>query len=136
MRGEAGSLLQRARSAIVHGQSLYFSFRPCSPPCPSPVVTMATGAVCAAAATTVAEQKRALRSRIRKELKALSFAQRCQEDLEIQKNILDSSWFKPSKSLCAYVSCESLREVDTSQILAEVLKDKDPSKEKAFCPSD
>ncbi|XP_024313556.1 5-formyltetrahydrofolate cyclo-ligase, mitochondrial isoform X3 [Brachypodium distachyon] len=42
-------------------------------------------------------------------------------DLAIQSNILNSSWFKASKRLCAYISCAQLREVDTSKILAEVL---------------
>lgn len=42
-------------------------------------------------------------------------------DLAIQDNILNSSWFKASKRLCAYISCAQLREVDTSKIIAEVL---------------
>lgn len=42
-------------------------------------------------------------------------------DLAIQTTILDSSWFKASKRLCAYISCQQLREVDTSKILAECL---------------
>jgi hypothetical protein len=42
-------------------------------------------------------------------------------DLAIQSTILNSSWFKASKRLCAYISCYRLREVDTSKILAEVL---------------
>jgi 5-formyltetrahydrofolate cyclo-ligase len=42
-------------------------------------------------------------------------------DLAIQTTILNSSWFKASKRLCAYISCYQLREVDTSKILAECL---------------
>ncbi|XP_066342955.1 5-formyltetrahydrofolate cyclo-ligase, mitochondrial-like [Miscanthus floridulus] len=39
------------------------------------------------------------------------------EDLAIQTTILDSAWFKASKRLCAYISYQQLREVDTSKIL-------------------
>uniref|UniRef100_A0ACD5UL12 Uncharacterized protein n=1 Tax=Avena sativa TaxID=4498 RepID=A0ACD5UL12_AVESA len=69
----------------------------------------------------VADQKRAVRSDVRRALKALSPDQRASEDLAIQSNILNSSWFKASKRLCAYISCAQLREVDTAKILKEVL---------------
>ncbi|XP_064961945.1 5-formyltetrahydrofolate cyclo-ligase, mitochondrial isoform X3 [Musa acuminata AAA Group] len=72
--------------------------------------------------TAALQQKRALRSRIRKALKEFSPAQRAQEDVEIQNFVLNSSWFKSCKGLCAYISCKSLREVDTSRIIADVLK--------------
>ncbi|KAK3125504.1 hypothetical protein QOZ80_7BG0605840 [Eleusine coracana subsp. coracana] len=75
----------------------------------------------AAAAQAVADKKRALRTEVRKALKALSSDKRASEDLAIQNTILNSSWFKASKRLCAYISCHQLREVDTSKILAEVL---------------
>lgn len=47
----------------------------------------------------------------------------CFSDITIQNIVLDSSWFKSSSRLCAYISCEALREVDTSKILSEVLKE-------------
>ncbi|XP_065002770.1 5-formyltetrahydrofolate cyclo-ligase, mitochondrial-like isoform X1 [Musa acuminata AAA Group] len=72
--------------------------------------------------TAALQQKRALRSRIRKALKEFSPAQRALEDVEIQNFVLNSSWFKSCKGLCAYISCKSLREVDTSRIIADVLK--------------
>lgn len=74
-----------------------------------------------AAQQAVADQKRAVRSDVRRALKALSPDQRASEDLAIQNNILNSSWFKASKRLCAYISCAQLREVDTSKIIAEAL---------------
>lgn len=49
----------------------------------------------------------------------------CFSDITIQNIVLDSSWFKSSSRLCAYISCETLREVDTSRILLEVLKEQD-----------
>ncbi|TVU38217.1 hypothetical protein EJB05_11574 [Eragrostis curvula] len=73
------------------------------------------------AAQAVADQKRALRAEVRRALKALSPDQRASEDLAIQSTILNSSWFKESKRLCAYISCYQLREVDTSKIVAEIL---------------
>ncbi|KAF8664248.1 hypothetical protein HU200_054790 [Digitaria exilis] len=82
---------------------------------------VAAAAMSTAAEQAVADQKRALRTEVRKALKALSPDQRASEDLAIQTTILESSWFKESKRLCAYISCRQLREVDTSKILAECL---------------
>ncbi|KAA8533059.1 hypothetical protein F0562_033408 [Nyssa sinensis] len=74
------------------------------------------------------QKKRSLRSKIRKELKNMTPIQRSQEgisrsgsDNAIQSIVLEAPWFKSSKSLCAYVSCDALREVDTSKILSEIL---------------
>ncbi|XP_043687062.1 5-formyltetrahydrofolate cyclo-ligase, mitochondrial isoform X3 [Telopea speciosissima] len=69
----------------------------------------------------IAKQKKALRSNVRKELKLMTRAQRSLEDIAIQDIVLEASWFKSSKSLCAYVSCDSLREVNTSKILSAIL---------------
>ncbi|XP_018832653.2 5-formyltetrahydrofolate cyclo-ligase, mitochondrial-like [Juglans regia] len=70
---------------------------------------------------SVYKQKRALRSRVRKALKAMEPDLRSQEDNVIQSIILESPWFKSSRRLCAYISCSALREVDTSKLLSETL---------------
>ncbi|XP_040990535.1 5-formyltetrahydrofolate cyclo-ligase, mitochondrial-like isoform X3 [Juglans microcarpa x Juglans regia] len=70
---------------------------------------------------SVFKQKRALRSRVRKALKAMEPDLRSQEDNAIQSIILESPWFKSSRRLCAYISCSALREVDTSKLLSETL---------------
>lgn len=49
-------------------------------------------------------------------------ALRSHEDNAIQNVILEAPWFKTCKQLCAYISCKALREVDTSNILSEVLQ--------------
>ncbi|GAV74392.1 5-FTHF_cyc-lig domain-containing protein [Cephalotus follicularis] len=67
------------------------------------------------------EQKMKLRSKVRKSLKSMDPALRSQQDDAIQRIVLDSPWFKSCKRLCAYISCTSLREVDTSKLLAEIL---------------
>ncbi|KAF8407991.1 hypothetical protein HHK36_007131 [Tetracentron sinense] len=67
------------------------------------------------------QQKRTLRSKVRKELKGMNPTQRSQEDNAIQSIILEAPWFNSSKRLCAYISCAALREVDTSRILSEIL---------------
>uniref|UniRef100_A0A0E0LMM4 5-formyltetrahydrofolate cyclo-ligase n=1 Tax=Oryza punctata TaxID=4537 RepID=A0A0E0LMM4_ORYPU len=87
-----------------------------SAPVPSAAAMSST-----AAAQEVADQKRALRSEVRRALRALTPEQRASEDQAIQNAILNSSWFKESKRLCAYISCAQLREVDTSKVLSEVL---------------
>ncbi|KAL5725376.1 5-formyltetrahydrofolate cyclo-ligase [Ranunculus cassubicifolius] len=69
------------------------------------------------------KQKRVVRSRVRKELKAMDPVLRSHEDTAIQDIILESSWFRSSRRLCAYISCTALREVDTSNILSEILCD-------------
>lgn len=43
-------------------------------------------------------------------------------DNAIQNVILEAPWFKTCKRLCAYISCSALREVDTYNILSEVLQ--------------
>ncbi|KAE8124124.1 hypothetical protein FH972_019034 [Carpinus fangiana] len=68
------------------------------------------------------KQKRALRSRVRKALKAMDPALRSQEDNDIQSIVLKSPWFQSSTGLCAYISCNALREVDTSKLLSEILQ--------------
>ncbi|XP_030937175.1 5-formyltetrahydrofolate cyclo-ligase, mitochondrial-like [Quercus lobata] len=68
------------------------------------------------------KQKQLLRSRVRKDLKNMDPTLRSQEDNAIQSIVLESPWFKSSQRLCAYISCSSLREVDTSKLLSEILQ--------------
>lgn len=42
-------------------------------------------------------------------------------DTAIQSIVLNASWFKYSKSICAYISSSDLREVDTSRFVSEIL---------------
>ncbi|KAF3322042.1 5-formyltetrahydrofolate cyclo-ligase [Carex littledalei] len=93
-----------------------FQFHSCS----SAIASLRSSASMATS-SAVQDQKKVLRSEIRKALKALSPAQRSKEDFEIQSTILSSSWFKSSHRLCAYISCPALREVDTSTILSQLL---------------
>ncbi|GFS32681.1 5-formyltetrahydrofolate cycloligase [Actinidia rufa] len=68
------------------------------------------------------KQKRAVRSRVKKELKNMDPTLRSHEDKAIQNIISEAPWFKTCKRLCAYISCSALREVDTSNILSEILQ--------------
>ncbi|KAJ9677278.1 hypothetical protein PVL29_022337 [Vitis rotundifolia] len=70
----------------------------------------------------VFNQKKILRSSIRKALKGMDPSSRSQEDNAIQNIILEAPWFRSSQRLCAYISCSSLREVDTSKVLSEILQ--------------
>lgn len=45
----------------------------------------------------------------------------CLSDVAIQRIVLEATWFKNSRSICAYISSNALREVDTSVIVAEIL---------------
>ncbi|XP_015882711.2 5-formyltetrahydrofolate cyclo-ligase, mitochondrial [Ziziphus jujuba] len=67
------------------------------------------------------KQKKLLRSRVRKQLKAMDPTLRSQEDDEIQRLVLEAPWFKSCQRLCAYITCKALREVDTSKVLYEIL---------------
>ncbi|KAG6587504.1 5-formyltetrahydrofolate cyclo-ligase, mitochondrial, partial [Cucurbita argyrosperma subsp. sororia] len=82
------------------------------------------------------EQKRVLRSSVRKALKAMDPSLRSHEDNAIQSIVLEAPWFKSSQRLCAYVSCSALREVDTSRLLSETLQHppKDGYPKKIYVP--
>lgn len=43
-------------------------------------------------------------------------------DNAVQDLVLGAPWFKSSQRLCAYISCSSLREVDTSKLLSQILE--------------
>ncbi|KAL8154247.1 hypothetical protein V2J09_012007 [Rumex salicifolius] len=77
----------------------------------------------------VFKQKKSIRSKVRKALKEMDPALRSLEDSKIQQIVLEAPWFKSSKRLCAYISCSALREVDTSNILKEILHNPKDSEE-------
>ncbi|MBA0717190.1 hypothetical protein Golax_005027, partial [Gossypium laxum] len=52
----------------------------------------------------------------------------------IQNIVVESSWFKASKSLCAYVSSPALLEVGTSRIISEVLSSSAKERKKLYVP--
>ncbi|XP_073134315.1 5-formyltetrahydrofolate cyclo-ligase, mitochondrial isoform X2 [Henckelia pumila] len=72
---------------------------------------------------TIFQLKKSLRLKIKKELKSMDPILRSQEDDAIQRIVLESPWFRTCKRLCAYITCAALREVDTSKLLSETLKD-------------
>ncbi|CAI9112442.1 OLC1v1012894C3 [Oldenlandia corymbosa var. corymbosa] len=70
---------------------------------------------------TIINQKKALRTKVRRALRSMDPNLRSQEDEAIQNLVLQAPWFKFCESLCAYISCSALREVDTSKLLHEIL---------------
>ncbi|KAG0593089.1 hypothetical protein KC19_1G304500 [Ceratodon purpureus] len=87
------------------------------------VTTMATlNNPAGTAVEVVRQQKKALRTVVRRELRNFSPEAKREEDEAIQKHILSAEWYQNSKRICAYVSCASLREVDTSHIMADLLE--------------
>ncbi|CAL9230107.1 unnamed protein product [Arabidopsis halleri] len=79
---------------------------------------------------SIFKQKRVVRSTVRKSLKAMDPSLRTQQDESIQNTLLEAPWFKSCKRLCAYISCKSLNEVDTSKILSEILQNPDSNTQK------
>lgn len=71
---------------------------------------------------TLRQQKKALRTIVRRELRNFSPDTKRQEDEAIQKHVLSADWYQNSKRICAYVSCASLREVETSHIMSDLLE--------------
>ncbi|KAF3499223.1 hypothetical protein F2Q69_00044963 [Brassica cretica] len=71
---------------------------------------------------SIFKQKRIVRSTVRKSLKAMDPSLRTQQDDAIQNTVLEAPWFKSCRGLCAYISCKSLNEVDTSKILSKILQ--------------
>ncbi|KAG8379051.1 hypothetical protein BUALT_Bualt07G0048100 [Buddleja alternifolia] len=88
--------------------------------------TLTSSTMSANPATTpldaIFKQKKLLRTKVKKELKSMDPTLRSQEDDAIQNIVLEAPWFKSCKRLCAYISCGALREVDTTKILSEILK--------------
>ena len=101
---------------------------------------------------SIFKQKRIVRSTVRKSLKAMDPSLRTHQgsifffyisltfyqkkktyilisgyldwflDDAIQNTVLEAPWFKSCRGLCAYISCKSLNEVDTSKILSKILQ--------------
>lgn len=93
------------------------------------------GSLAGLALEAVVQQKKALRTLMRRRLKAFDAHLRAVEDETIQKHVLSAEWFKKSKCLCAYLTCSALREVETSQIVAKILEQHDSDKpRKLFVP--
>nr|GMC48310.1 5-formyltetrahydrofolate cyclo-ligase, mitochondrial [Ipomoea batatas] len=88
----------------------------------------------AAVLDAIFAQKKALRSKIRRDLKSMDPTQRSQEDEAIQNAVLKAPWFKDCKRLCAYICCSALREVDTSKILVQVLQTQSKDQKKLYVP--
>nr|GMC56303.1 5-formyltetrahydrofolate cyclo-ligase, mitochondrial [Ipomoea batatas] len=88
----------------------------------------------AAVIDAIFAQKKALRSKIRRDLKSMDPTQRSQEDEAIQNAVLKAPWFKDCKGLCAYICCSALREVDTSKILVQVLQTQSKDQKKLYVP--
>lgn len=111
------------------------------------IVAMSTTSKSQEELDSIFKQKRVVRSTVRKSLKAMDPSLRTQQgsiffscfhfscsifetnlglhlivDESIQKTVLEAPWFKSCKRLCAYISCKSLNEVDTSKILSEILQ--------------
>ncbi|MED6225759.1 hypothetical protein PIB30_096840 [Stylosanthes scabra] len=67
------------------------------------------------------QQKHSLRSKVRTALKNMDSILKSQQDDAIQRVVLEAPWFKNSSTICAYISCDALREVDTSRIVSNIL---------------
>ncbi|AED91844.1 5-formyltetrahydrofolate cyclo-ligase [Arabidopsis thaliana] len=99
-------------------------------PATRPIVAMSTTSKNQEELDSIFKQKRVVRSTVRKSLKAMDPSLRTQQDEAIQKTVLEAPWFKSCKGLCAYISCKSLNEVDTSKILSEILQHPDSNTQK------
>ncbi|XP_027126296.2 5-formyltetrahydrofolate cyclo-ligase, mitochondrial isoform X1 [Coffea eugenioides] len=96
------------------------------PPLRSPLTTASTMTTTTSAdhplnLDAIFKQKKALRSKVRRDLKSMDPTLRSKEDDAIQNLALEAPWFKSCQKLCAYISCSALREVDTSKLLAQIL---------------
>ncbi|GLT41596.1 hypothetical protein SLA2020_156480 [Shorea laevis] len=108
------------------------------------VVTMKTVGIDRWEIEAIFERKRSFRSKIRKQLKNMDPLRELMRNLSqfidfkthsaSQIIVLESTWFKAGKSLCAYISSAALREVDTSRIVSEVLSDHAKKGKKLYVP--
>ncbi|XP_015577695.1 5-formyltetrahydrofolate cyclo-ligase, mitochondrial isoform X1 [Ricinus communis] len=114
-------LKQRVKAAFMIWP-LTFSPTTLPPSLLRPTATMSIAQHQTANFDEIFKQKRILRSKVRKSLKSMDPSLRSEEDNAIQSLVLEAPWFKSSKTFCAYISCSALREVNTSVLLREILK--------------
>ncbi|KAL1199100.1 5-formyltetrahydrofolate cyclo-ligase [Cardamine amara subsp. amara] len=115
---------------VQRSSSIFFPNFPIRPvsrlsPATRPIVAMSTISKTQEELDSIFKQKRIVRSTVRKSLKAMDPSLRIQQDDAIQNTVLEAPWFKSCRRLCAYISCRSLNEVDTSKILSEILQHPD-----------
>ncbi|KAG2239544.1 hypothetical protein Bca52824_091604 [Brassica carinata] len=113
-------------AALERSSSSIFLFFPkiSTRPVPrlSSTVAMSTTTKSQEELDSIFKQKRVVRTTVRRSLKAMDPSLRTQQDDVIQNTVLEAPWFKSCRRLCAYVSCKSLNEVDTSRILSKILQ--------------
>lgn len=68
------------------------------------------------------DAKKALRQDLKKTLKVMSPDSMHQQSAQIAQHILQSRFFKEAHSVGLYITCERLREVDTTALLDEALQ--------------
>ncbi|KAG7550462.1 5-formyltetrahydrofolate cyclo-ligase [Arabidopsis thaliana x Arabidopsis arenosa] len=123
-------------TALLRSSIFFFPKIPTRPvfrllsPATKSIVAMSTTSKSQEELDSIFKQKRLVRSTVRKSLKAMDPSLRTQQDESIQNTVLEAPWFKSCKRLCAYISCKSLNEVDTSQILSEILQHPDSNTQK------
>ncbi|GAA0162469.1 ligase [Lithospermum erythrorhizon] len=116
--------LLMTQACTLASPTIFTTLRRPSPPCSA---AMTAAAVDPSNLDSIFHQKKLLRNKVKKELRQMDPTSRIQQDDAIQRVVLEAPWFKSCQRLCAYISCAALREVDTSKILAEILKE--PSKD-------
>ncbi|XP_013705366.2 5-formyltetrahydrofolate cyclo-ligase, mitochondrial isoform X9 [Brassica napus] len=112
--------LERSSSSSIFLFFTKISTRPV--PRLSSTVAMSTTTKSQEELDSIFKQKRVVRTTVRRSLKAMDPSLRTQQDDVIQNTVLEAPWFKSCRRLCAYVSCKSLNEVDTSRILSKILQ--------------
>ncbi|CAI5471480.1 unnamed protein product [Closterium sp. Yama58-4] len=70
---------------------------------------------------SLVDDKTRLRKDVKKALRGLTEEQRAAEDVAVQRHVLQADWFRSAQRVAAYISCRKLREVETADVISDLL---------------
>ncbi|CAI6012928.1 unnamed protein product [Closterium sp. NIES-65] len=70
---------------------------------------------------SLVDDKTRFRKDVKKALRGLTEEQRTAEDVAVQRHVVQADWFRSAQRVAAYISCRKLREVETADVISDLL---------------
>ncbi|CAI7772994.1 unnamed protein product [Closterium sp. NIES-54] len=70
---------------------------------------------------SLVDEKTRLRKDVKKVLRGLTEEQRAAENVAVQRHVVQADWFRSAQRVGAYISCRKLREVETADVISDLL---------------
>ncbi|CAI7827426.1 unnamed protein product [Closterium sp. NIES-54] len=70
---------------------------------------------------SLVDEKTRLRKDVKKVLRGLTEEQRAAENVAVQRHVVQAEWFRSAQRVGAYISCRKLREVETADVISDLL---------------